>query len=147
MTKGYKIDFTTNTLIMNYKFAAAASVYGSEAYNIRKSILDDFPSFSVIVKSGREQKKPRYNKRLTYKNMKKYIGTFANSEELSTRFEIVKTKSAPLACPYKYVCDWFNAQFPQYKEVPDFEPKNISVLPVSAPNADEYETKEEKIAK
>ncbi len=143
---GYKIDFTTNTLIMNYKFAAAASVYGSEEYNIRKNILSDFPNLSVIVKSGREQKKPRYNKRLSYANMKKYINTFVNAEELLSRFETVKAKSAPLACPYKYVCDWFNAQFPNYKELPDFEPKNISALPVSEPNVDEYETKEEQLA-
>lgn len=140
---GYKIDFTTNTLIMNYKFAAAASVYGSEEYNIRKSILNDFPNLSVIVKSGREQKKPRYNKRLTYENMEKYINTFANANELLSRFETIKAKSAPLACPYKYVCDWFNAQFPTYKELPDFEPKNIAAFPVPEPNIDEYETKAE----
>ena len=100
----------------------------------------------VVVKSGRQQKIPRYNKRLTYENMEKYINTFDNSQELMERFNIVKEKSAPLASPYKYVCDWFKAQFPDYKEIPNFE-KNNKIIPlVPEPKEDEYKQKEDKPA-
>ena len=78
--------------------------------------------------------------------MKKYISTFANSEELMQMFETVKTKSAPLASPYKYVCDWFKAQFPDYKEIPTFEKNNIVIPLVSEPNTDNYRQKEQKEA-
>ena len=30
---GYKIDFTTNTITMNYTFAAAAEQYGTPEYS------------------------------------------------------------------------------------------------------------------
>ena len=32
--KGYKIDFTTNTVVMNYKFAEASEKYGSPEYRL-----------------------------------------------------------------------------------------------------------------
>ena len=59
-------------------------------------------------------------------------------------FETVKTKSALLASPYKYVCDWFKAQFPDYKEIPTFEKNNIVVSLVAEPNIDKYKQKENK---
>ena len=37
---GYKILFATNTVIMNYKFAAAAAEYGTKEYKIMKGIED-----------------------------------------------------------------------------------------------------------
>lgn len=145
-TNGYKIDFASNTIIMNYKFAAAAKTVGTFEYYTYRSLMRDFPAMKTIVKSGREQKQPRYNKRFTYSNMEKYISTFANSEELLQMFETVKTKSAPLASPYKYVCDWFKAQFPDYKEIPTFEKNNIVVSLVAEPNIDKYKQKENKEA-
>ena len=47
--------------------------------------------------------------------MESYIKTYNNSAELLTIFETVKNKSKPLASPYAYVRDWFQAQFPDYK--------------------------------
>ena len=58
---------------MNYKFAAAAAEYGTKEYKIMKGIRRDFPGMNEIIVSGREQKSPRTNTRLTYENMKKYI--------------------------------------------------------------------------
>ena len=43
---GYKILFATNTVIMNYKFAAAAAEYGTKEYNILKGIRADFPGMA-----------------------------------------------------------------------------------------------------
>jgi len=36
---GYKILFATNTVIMNYKFAAAAAEYGTKEYKIMNDDL------------------------------------------------------------------------------------------------------------
>lgn len=91
--KGYKIDFTSGTIIVNYKFAEASEKYGSPEYRLLQTIKKDFPDFQVSVKSGREQKTTRYNKRLTYKNMEKYIGCFENSDVLLKRYETVKKMS------------------------------------------------------
>lgn len=146
MKNGYKIDFKNKIIILNKKFAASINQYGSAEYRIYKGLMRDFPHFETVVESGRQQKTPRYNKRFTYENMEKHISTYANSEELLQIFETVKTKSAPLASPYKYVCDWFKAQFPNYKEIPTFEKNNIVIPLVSEPNTDNYKQKEQKEA-
>ena len=110
----------------------------SEEYKKYKEIMTDFPQFQLIVKSGRVQTKPRYNKRFTYVNMEKYICTFDNADELEQRFKLVQEKSKILASPYKYVCDWFKAQFPDYKEVPNTITKRERTIVLAAPDVDKY---------
>jgi hypothetical protein len=139
--KGYKIDFITNTVIVNYKFAEAAEGYGSPEYKLLQAIKNDMPDITVSVKSGREQKTARYNKRLTYANMEKYIRCFDNSDVLLERFETVKKMSATLKSPYKFVCDWFVAQFPDYKEMPEFEDNLTVVKFVPYPDKNKYQEK------
>ena len=104
---GYRIDFTTDTLIMNYKFYAASQQYGSHEYNLVKSITKDFPNLTVSVQAGREVTTANKNKRMTYKNMKKHIEAYENSADLLDVFETVKALSKPLANPHKFVADWF----------------------------------------
>ena len=66
-----------------------------------------------------------------------------NSKELLAMFETVKMMSKPLASPYKYVRDWFKAQFPNY----DKPSANDTIKPcaklLSAPNIDNYQAKQE----
>lgn len=119
--KGYKIDFTTNTLIMNYKFAEAAGKYGTPENKLYALIMKDFPNLHTSVHSGREHKKSRYNKRLTYENMEKYIKCHENSEVIMARFKTAKEMSKPMKSPYKYVCEWFFEQFPDFEKTPKFE--------------------------
>ena len=113
--EGYKILFDKNTVIMNYKFAAAAAKYGTPENMLLKNIRNDFPGMTEVVVSGREQTSPRPNHRLTYKNMEKYIGACSDGKALLVEFETVKAQSKTATSPYKYVCDWFVNQFPNYK--------------------------------
>ena len=138
---GYKINFVTNTLTMNYKFHTASQEYGTEENKLVKEILNDFPSLSVVVKAGREVKTPNKNKRLTYANMKKHIAAYENSAELLEVFETVKALSKPAASPYKFVADWFVEQFPNYDKAPTFKDGKLTVLPVKAPDIKEYKIK------
>ena len=113
--EGYKILFDKNTVIMNYKFAAAAAKYGTPEYTLLKNIRNDFPNMVEVVVSGREQTTPRPNYRLTYENMEKYISACSDSKTLLVEFATVKVQSQTATSPYKYVCDWFVNQFPNYK--------------------------------
>lgn len=140
--KGYRIDFTTNTVIMNYKFSEASNKYGSPEYRLLQSIKMDFPDIQICIQSGREQKTARKNKRLTYENMETYIRCFDNSEILIKRFEKVKKMSSAVKSPYKYVCDWFVAQFPDYKEIPEFEENLTTPKIVPYPKKSNYEPKD-----
>ena len=86
-TRGYKINFATNTLTLNYKFADAAfNDYGSPEYERMKAILTDFPQLKVVVEAGRKITTTRETKRLTYKNMEAYMEQFDNSDELLNMF-------------------------------------------------------------
>ena len=139
--KGYKIDFVTNTLTMNHKFAAAAKVYNSDENKLMKEILADFPSLTIIEQSGRVQKTARPNTRLTYENMEQHIRAYDNAAELLNVFETVKALSVTCASPYKYVADWFKVQYPNYKRTPVFKDGKLTVLPIAAPDTKEYKLK------
>lgn len=128
--KGYKIDFRTNTIIMNYTFAAAAEEYGTAEYNLLRNILADFPQMKREVQKGRNQKSPNKNKNLTYENMEKYIKAHADAEELLKIFETVKLMSKTQSSPYKFVKDWFVKQFPNYKVIPTAREGKMFVLPL-----------------
>lgn len=140
--KGYKLDFATNTLTVNYKFHRAMSDFGSPEYLRYKEILADFPCLRVIVKAGRTITTTRPTKRLTYENMDSYIGCYENRDELRTAFAIVQQKSKLLASPYKYVRDWFEAQFPDYRNAIDSGVKQSAVLLVAIPDMTKYKAKE-----
>lgn len=144
--KGYTIDYTENTITMNYKFAAAAAKYGTAEYNTLKAILADYPQMKQVIKAGRTIKTTRPTKRLTYENMKKYMSVYSNADELLAMFQIVKTRSLPLASPYKYVRDWFTKQFPNYKIAPEFGGPGVNVAVVEPPNVDNYKKKPQEAA-
>lgn len=142
--KGYKLDFVKNTLTLNYKFADAAfNDYGSPEYERMKAILADFPHLKVIVEAGRKITTTRETKRLTYDNMEKYMEQFDNSDDLLNMFYKVKRMSKPLVSPYKYVRDWFEAQFPDFRDCPDLEAENEEADIVDAPDTNNYKVKED----
>ena len=139
--KGYKIDFVNGTLTLNYKFADAVfKDYGSPEYVRFHAILADFPQLKVVVEAGRKITTTRETKRLTYKNMETYMEQFDNSDELLNMFFKVKKMSKPLASPYKYVSDWFETQFPDFRDCPDLEDTEVDVK--DAPNTENYELKQ-----
>lgn len=139
--EGYKILFNQNTVIMNHKFAAAAAKYNTKENTLIKNIRNDFPGMAEVVVSGHEYLGAKTNHRLTYKNMEKYIRVYENAEELLDVFATVKAASVALASPYKYVCDWFKAQFPDYKKTPVFKDNILTVAPVPAPEIKDYAIK------
>lgn len=143
--KGYKILFAENTVIMNKKFAAAAAEYGTIENITLYHIRNDFPGMKEVVVSGRECDKAKPNHRLTYKHMEEYIECYENAEELKAVFETVKATSVVLANPYKYVSDWFKAQFPDYKKGFVFNDGKLTVAPKKAPDIIEYKMKLPKV--
>ena len=144
--EGYKILFNENTVIMNYKFAAAAAKYGTPENKLMKNIREDFPGMAEVVVSGREQTSAKANARLTYENMETHIKVYENADELMEVFESVKALSQTCASPYKYVRDWFEAQFPNYKKAPVFQNGKLTIVPVATPNVIEYKQKMSKVS-
>ena len=144
--EGYKIMFAENTVIMNKKFAAAAAKYGTKENRIIRNIRHDFPGMAEVIVLGRECDKAKPNHRLTYENMEKHIMVYENAEELLNVFDTVKAASAAVASPYKYVCDWFKAQFPDYKKGVVFNDGKLTAAPAKKPDITEYKQKLPKAA-
>ena len=142
--EGYKILFNENTVIMNYKFAAAAAKYGTPENKLMKNIREDFPGMAEVVVSGREQTSAKSNSRLTYENMETHIKVYENADELMEVFASVKALSQTCASRYKYVRDWFEVQFPNYKKAPVFQNGKLTIAPVATPNVIEYKQKMSK---
>ena len=138
---GYKIVFSANTIVMNQKFSAAAGQYGTPENKLMKKIRRDFPGMAEVTISGRQKKTAAPNSRLTYENMEIHIGAYENADELLEVFKTVKALSKACASPYKYVADWFKAQFPDYKKAVVFDNGKLSLAPVKAPSVIEYKQK------
>ena len=95
--------------------------------------------------SGREQTTAKTSSRLTYENMEKHIRAYDNAAELLDVFETVKALSQATASPYKYVCDWFKAQFPNYNKPVVFQNGKLAVRPIDAPKVSDYKQKLDKV--
>lgn len=143
---GYKIDFTTNTLIVNYKFYAASQQYGTPENKLVKNIQADFPNLTIAVEKGRNPKKAHSRKRLSYKNMELYIETLDNADTLKKVFDTVKAESKVQPSPYKYVVDWFQAQFKDYNKAPIFEDDKLTTQKAKEKKDNIYSIKREKSA-
>ena len=60
------------------------------------------------------------------------MSVFQNADKLLAQFEVVKECSKQQPSPYKFVRDWFEAQFPKYREQPDFSPNASKVVALVA---------------
>lgn len=131
--RGYEIDFTTNTLYMNYKFAEASGEYGTPEYKLLQKIRKDLPDIKVVKRAGRNAKTCNANKRLTYKNMQDYIMAQDDYEPLLASFMLAKIESKCAPSPYAFVRDWFVKQFPNYQESKVFERNKVIAFAEAAP--------------
>ena len=95
----------------------------------------------MVVKAGREITTTRRTKRLTYENMREDSQAYENADELLTVFDTVRGASLALASPYKYVCDWFKAQFPDYKKSLVFKDGKLTINSKKPPEITEYKQK------
>ena len=78
--------------------------------------------------------------------MKLYIETLDNSEKLLDVFETVKAESKVQPSPYKYVVDWFQAQFKDYNKAPIFEDDKLTTQKAKEKKDNVYSIKREKSA-
>lgn len=93
--KGYKINFANNTITVNYTFKKASEEYGTAEYELLKNILADFPTMTIIVKSGREKKTASKFKNLTYEKMRTYISVLDNADEMNAVMDTIEHSQNP----------------------------------------------------
>ena len=97
-------------------FANQARIFGTPEYKLWREFLKDNEGAIMEIRTIKKNtQKDTYRKNLTYKNMREYIASEPNSEELLNEFDNVIIKSKIQTCPYDYVANWFKAKFPDYK--------------------------------
>ena len=119
MTKAYKIDFTTNTVIVSKAFMNAAET------NINSTEFQTYQQFKqmglTIVPKTVKRTKNTTAHRATYKQMLAYIACVVDASRYLTEFETVRQASRKEANPYQFVCEWFDRTFPNRHDIPELD--------------------------
>ena len=118
-SKGYKLDFISNTIVITKKFANEASTLGSPAYQT----MMELRALNLPITVGR-QKKHKNKAKITYAMMEKHINCLAEKEAYLSEFEAVKEAACGEKNAYLYVLNWYEATFPNHEKVPQFNEKN-----------------------
>ena len=127
-------------------FEKQARIFGTPEYREWRAYRQDFPSTQMVTKTIKKNTSKRPTKNLTYKHMEQYMSVFKNADELLAQFKVVKECSQQQPSPYKFVLDWFKAQFPKYKELPDFGNNAPKVIDLAAFQKKQEEKKEQESA-
>ena len=141
---GYKIDFVAKTLTITKDFDDKAQDPTSTEFGILMNLQNTIPGLTVVrkthktpskyqTKSGEEFRCNQF-KNLTFDNMKRFIESLSNHEELLRSFKFLRDcGSLPQTSRYKVVREWFVAQFPEFRKNPLFylynEVKVIDIEP------------------
>lgn len=122
----YEINYATNTITLNHRFAKAAGILGSEEFQTMKELRELGMKITVLPQKERKGNKSR----LSYVKMSRYIACLADSDNHMKDFEAIRTASKSSNNPYQYVWKWFMSTFPNYANIPEFdEDRKIVVTP------------------
>lgn len=119
MNKTYSFDAITNTLTATATFLRKASVFNSVEYNIVKGIRADYPNVSIVKAVAKKSKAQRAIHRIPLTEIKNFLELWdkQNGTSFKAKYDLVKQMSKIQANPYKYIVAWFEATFPNWKQM------------------------------
>ena len=107
----FTFDHAKKIIFIPKRFANAANVIGSVAYNQLVKLTKDFPTYTIsVIEPKKKQGKVSY-KGLTIDEMKRFVATVGNDEALlfNKVIDIAQNKTSP----YAVIKKWF---LNKYKE-------------------------------
>lgn len=124
--KEYKIDFTTNTVVITKAFAQKAAVYGSAEFKMMNDLRRQ--GFSVKCRTHAKPKKQKPSP--SYTQMEQYISLVEESEVYLAQYRTICQEAESHNNKYFRVRQWFSATFPSYGKIPEFtDDGKIQVVP------------------
>lgn len=108
--KGYKIDFTTNSVTITKAFADSANEMKGEAYEK----LQELRAQGFIIKARTHASPKTKLPHPTVNQMKDYISMVENSEEYMKLFKEACKEAATHGREYPRIRKWFLDNFPSY---------------------------------
>ena len=125
MTKAYEINWTTNTITMTKKFAAEASAYGTQAYNMLMDIRAK--GFNIVIKEAAPRK--ACPTRVTFKQMETILSCMDFADERLEQLHAVMDAGKGQKNQYEYVRKWFLRNYPNFHDIPLLDSNNHVVSP------------------
>ena len=119
---GYKINHISNTITVSKKFLEQASTLSGDTYETMKALR----ALGMPILQEKT-KKCKSSKRLSYQKMRHYISCLADSQTYLLQFEATRNASRGERDPYGYVCNWFEATFPNHSSIPEFD-ENLRIV-------------------
>ena len=101
-------------------FEKKACIFGTEEFKRWREYKALFPKAQMVTKSIKKNPNQKNRRNMTFANMKAYIATQPNAEELKKEFETIKQRSQIQKSPYQYVLSWFEAKFQGFDDLDQF---------------------------
>lgn len=116
MTKN-TIKFISETKAqVSRSFEKNAKIFGTEEYKLWREYKKDFPAAQMTTKSIKKNPDKKTNKNMTYENMKSFIKSLPNCEDLEKEYERTKELAKVSPSPYRVVLTWFENKFKDTEE-------------------------------
>lgn len=127
----YRIDFGTMTFKMSKEFAKKVQNPTSDEFKLVAQMKESFPQMDIQKLSHRSSKSRKNNpdKGFGYEQMERYIKLHENADDLLAEFKAVKEAGKSQKNAYLYVKNWFEKQYPNFREVPDFTGGKLKLVP------------------
>lgn len=95
-----------------------ACIFGTDEYYKLEEALKANPDYAVKLRTVNRKEETKSYKNLKYTNMEMYI----KETDLANlpKYEQVKRLSKAQIAPFKYVRDWFLAEYPNYDDFTNF---------------------------
>lgn len=106
---GHYYDFDTNTLYVTKAYLKRAETYGTPECNSLNEMMAQFSGMKIEI-----HKKTRTNNAISYEMMEGFIRIMPQAEWRMKEYQRIKQVSLAYKSPYKFVCAWFEKQFPYY---------------------------------
>ena len=129
--KGYKIDFTTNSVTITKAFADKANEMQGEAYEK----LQELRAQGFIIKARTHASPKTKLPHPSVEQMRNYIGMVENSEVYMEMFKEVCKEAATHGREYPRIRKWFLDNFPSYRMALELNENNKVIVTPTGHNA------------
>ena len=109
-----------NEAVVTKAFFKQARIFGTEEYKLWREVLTDNPNAKMVTKSIKKNPNKETNRNLKYSNMREYILTLENGEELIKEFEVQLKRAKVQSNPYRSVLAWFQKTCEGYDGYKEF---------------------------
>ena len=106
---GHYFDFDNKVLYVTKSYLAKAETYGTVECDRLNEMMAQFPGMKIEI-----HKKSRTNNAISYEMMEGFIRIMPQAEWRMKEYQRIKQVSLAYKSPYKFVCAWFEKQFPYY---------------------------------